>query len=232
MSKNKFIAHGNVFDESTLRGIFNLTGQGYFEEIEGPISTGKESNVFSVRYGKEKRVVKIYRTSANFKKMYDYMKSDPRFSGLKGTKLSVIYTWAIKEYRNLLRARQKNVSVPIPYAVHKNILVMEFFDAPRLHEKAPKNPKKFYERLISELQKLLEAGLVHADISEYNILNYKENPILIDFSHALDLRYPNVQRLLMRDVRIMVHYFNQFGLELDEQKEFQRIWIHKNSKSP
>ena len=77
MSKNKFIAHGNVFDESTLRGIFTLSGQGYFEEIEGPISTGKESNVFSVKHGKGKRVVKIYRTSANFKKMYDYMKSDP-----------------------------------------------------------------------------------------------------------------------------------------------------------
>ncbi|MBM3204181.1 serine protein kinase RIO [Candidatus Woesearchaeota archaeon] len=231
MSKNKFIAFENVFDESTLRGLFTLSGQGYLEEIEGPISTGKESNVFSVKYKDEKRVVKIYRTSANFKKMYDYLKSDPRFSGLKGTKLSVIYTWAKKEYRNLLRAREKGVSAPTPYAVHKNILVMEYIDAQRLHEKPPKDPKQFYERLISELGKLLDAGLVHADISEYNILNYKEKPVLIDFSHALDLRYPNVQRLLFRDVQNLVRYFNKFGLALDEQKELQRLWTPKNSKS-
>ncbi len=228
MSKNKFIAYENVFDESTLRGLFNLSGQGYFDNIEGPISIGKESNVFAVIYGKEKRVVKIYRTSANFKKMYEYMKPDPRFSGVKGTKLSIIYTWAKKEYRNLLRAREKDVNVPMPYAIHKNILVMEYFDAPLLIHKAPKNPKVFYERLISELQKLFLAGLVHADISEYNILNDKEKPVLIDFSHALDLKYPYVQRLLQRDVHNLMVYFNKLGLKLDEEKEFMRIWTVKN----
>ena len=226
MSKNKFIAFGNVFDESTLRGLFYLTGQGYFEEVEGPISIGKESNVFAVLHKDGKRVVKIYRTSANFKKMYEYMKPDPRFSGMKGTKLSIIYTWAKKEYRNLLRAREKDVHVP--YVVHKNILVMEYFDAPLLLHKAPKKPQEFYERLISELQKLFRAGLVHADISEYNILNDKEKPVLIDFSHALDLRYPNVQRLLQRDVHNLIVYFNKLGLKLDEEKEFMRIWTAKN----
>lgn len=228
MSKNQFIAYENVFDESTLRGLFTLSGQGYFDGIEGPISTGKESNVFTVKYGKEKRVVKIYRTSANFKKMYEYMKPDPRFSGMKGTKLSIIYTWAKKEYRNLLRAREKNVHVPTAYAVHKNILVMEYFEAPLLIHKAPKNPQEFYERLISELQKLFQAGLVHADISEYNILNDKEKPVLIDFSHALDLKYPHVQRLLQRDVHNLMVYFRKLGLKLDEEKEFMRIWIVKN----
>jgi RIO kinase 1 len=227
MSKNKFIAYENVFDEATLRGIFKLTGQGYFEAIESPISTGKESNVFTVKYKDEKRVAKIYRTSANFKKMYDYMKSDPRFAGMKGTKLTIIYLWARKEYRNLLRAKELEVSAPMPYAVYQNILIMEYFDAQLLQIQAPKNPKEFYERLIKEIIKLLKAGLVHADLSEFNILNHNEKPVLIDFSHALDLRYPNVQRLLKRDVENMVRYFNKFGLGLDEKKEFERIWIHR-----
>jgi RIO kinase 1 len=227
MSKNKFIAYENVFDEATLRGIFKLTGQGYFEAIESPISTGKESNVFTVKYKDEKRVAKIYRTSANFKKMYDYMKSDPRFAGMKGTKLTIIYLWARKEYRNLLRAKELEVSAPMPYAVYQNILIMEYFDAQLLQIQAPKNPKEFYERLIKEIIKLLKAGLVHADLSEFNILNHNEEPVLIDFSHALDLRYPNVQRLLKRDVENMVRYFNKFGLRLDEKKEFERIWIHR-----
>jgi len=228
MSKNKFIAYENVFDESTLRALYSLQGQGYFEAIEGPISTGKESNVFLVKHGTGKRVVKIYRTSANFKKMYEYMKPDPRFSGMKGTKLSVIYTWAKKEYRNLLRARETNVRCPMPYMVLKNILVMEYFDAPLLVRKAPKKPQEFYERLISEVRKLLDAGLVHSDISEYNVLNVDEQPVLIDFSHGLDLRYPNVQRLLQRDVHNMVVYFRKMGVALDEKQEFERLWIRKS----
>lgn len=229
MSKGKFIAYENVFDQSTLRGIFKLSGQGYFDNIEGPISTGKESNVFLVKHGEEKRVAKIYRTNdAAFKKMYEYMKSDPRFSGMKGTNLTIVYLWAKKEFRNLMRAREKEVRAPMPFAVFNNILIMEYFDASLLIKQPPKEPKKFYEKLIKEVIKLKSAGLIHTDISEYNILNFKEEPVLIDFSHALDLRYPNVQRYLIRDVHNIVTYFNKFGLKLDEKTEFERIWTHKS----
>ncbi|MDP3918298.1 MAG: serine protein kinase RIO [Nanoarchaeota archaeon] len=228
MTKNKFIAYENVFDECTLRALFKLSNQGYFDELEGPISTGKESNVFSVltRAG-EKRVVKIYRTAANFKKMYDYMKPDPRFSNVQGSKLTVIYTWAKKEFRNLHRARAMGVAVPTPYAVYKNVLVMEYIDGVQLRMDPPKEPKEFYEKLIKEVKKLHDAKLTHADLSEYNILNFKEKPILIDFSHAVDLRYPNVQRFLKRDVKNIVKFFTKRGVKLEEEKEFNRIWIQK-----
>lgn len=229
MSKGKFIAYENVFDQSTLRAVFKMSGQGFFDNIEGPISTGKESNVFLVKLGEEKRVAKIYRTNdAAFKKMHEYMKSDPRFSGMKGTNLTIVYLWAKKEFRNLMRAREKEVSAPMPLSVFKNILIMEYFDAPLLIKQPPKDPKKFYEKLIKEVIKLKTAGLVHTDISEYNILNNNEEPVLIDFSHALDLRYPNVQRYLVRDIHNIVTYFNKFGLRLDEKKEFERVWIYKN----
>ena len=69
---------------------------------------------------------------------------------------------------------------------------------------------------------------MHADISEYNILNHKEKPVLIDFSHAVDIRYPNVERLLQRDVENLVRYFNKQGLSLDLKKEFERLWKDKN----
>jgi RIO kinase 1 len=228
MSKNKFIAHENVFDESTLRAIFKLSNQGYFEEIASPISIGKEANVFTVKYKDELRVIKVYRTSeGSFKKLYEYMQPDPRFAGVKGTRLSVIYTWAIKEYRNLLRSREKDVTAPTPLAVHKNVLVMNYFDADQLIRTPPKDPKDFYERLIKEVKKVFDAGLVHSDLSEYNILNEDGIPVLIDFSHAVDLRYPNVKRLLKRDINNLVRYFNKLGLSLDEEKEFERIWIVK-----
>ncbi len=223
MGKNKFIAHENVFDESTLRALHKLSAQGYFDEIASPISIGKESNVFTVKKGKDFRIVKIYRTAAGFKKMYEYMKADPRFTGVKGTKLSIIFTWAKKEFQNLLKVKEKKVNAPVPYAVFKNVLVMEYFDAPLLLNKSPKNPKLFYKKLVEEMKKVIEAGLVHTDVSEYNILNDKEKPVLIDFSHAVDLRYPNVQRLLKRDVKNVVRYFNKQGLSLVESEEYLKI---------
>ncbi len=223
MSKAKFIAYENVFDESTLRALHKMSGQGLFDNIGSPISTGKESNVFTVQKGKTFRVVKIYRTAAGFKKMYEYMKPDPRFAGVKGTKLSIIYAWARKEYQNLLRVRDLKVNAPVPYAVHKNVLLMSFVDAPLLLHKRPKKPKEFYEKLVKEVKKVYSAKLVHTDISEYNILNDKEKPVLIDFSHAVDLRYPNVKRLLKRDVRNMVRYFSKLELKLDEEEEYDRI---------
>jgi RIO kinase 1 len=231
MSKNKFIAHENVFDESTLRALHKLSSQRYFDDIASPISIGKESNVFTVTHKDGFRVVKIYRTAANFKQMYDYMKPDPRYSNVKGSKLTVIYSWAKKEYANLHKSRDKKVTVPTPYVVYKNVLVMEHIEGKQMRQDVPKDPIVFYEKLIKEVISLLKAGLVHTDISEYNVLNKDEEPVLIDFSHAVDLRYPNVERLLKRDVKNMVRFFTKLGVEnLNEEKEFQRIWMQKPSK--
>ena len=227
MGKNKFIAYENVFDESTLNGLFKLRAQGYFDELKSPIKIGKESNVFSVTYKDEMRIVKVYRTAANFKKMYRYMHPDPRFSRVKGTKLTVVYAWARKEYRNLLKSREKGVVCPTVYAVHKNLLCMEFIGgsepAKLLYQHKPKDPEKFYKILVKEIRKMLDARLVHGDLSEFNILNFKDKPVLIDFSHAVDLRYPNIKELLKRDTDNVVRFFKKLGMDLDEDKEFKRI---------
>jgi len=231
-AKERFQAYENVFDESTLRALFKLSSQGYFDELQGAIKTGKEANVFTALKGDDKIVVKIYRKSANFKKMFEYMAPDPRFSGLKRNTTNIIYTWAKKEYRNLLRARSAGVKVPKPIAVYKNILLMEFIGdgepAQQLNKDKPSNPKKFYETLIKDIEKLYnEARIVHADISEFNILNDDEKPVIIDLSHAVDLKYPNVKRLLERDIRIIVKFFRKLGVKIDEDTEWEK-WTDKN----
>lgn len=227
MTKKKFAAYGHVFDAGTLRTLFSLSGQGAFDDLESPIAVGKESHVFTARFGGGHRCVKVYRLSANFKQMHAYMHADPRFSHIKGTKLTVIYAWAMKEYRNLLRARTAGVSVPTPYAVRKNVLVMEYFPAPLLLYKPPKNPRTFYNDLRMNLQKLLGAGLVHADFSEYNILNDRERPVLIDFSHAVDLQHPMAEGYFQRDVKNMVNFFSKQGLSLNEHEEGVKLWKHR-----
>lgn len=233
LRKEGLEAYKSVFDESTERGLFKLISQGIIKKIVGPIKIGKESNVFLAESNFGKRVVKIYRVSSNFKKMYEYMAPDPRFSGIKRNKMSIIYSWAKKEYRNLLKARDAGVSVPTPYAVYKNILVMEYIGdengpAPQLNRASFDRPEEFYEMLISNIRKLVhDAKLVHADLSAFNVLESNGKPVIIDLSHAVTLAYPNVAQMLKRDLNIICAYFRKWGLKLDSEEEWKKNFARK-----
>ncbi len=216
MGKEKFKTYHNVFDQSTLRTLFKLESQGYFQEIKSPISTGKESNVFSARTKGKDVCIKIYRiNTADFNKMYRYMKADPRYTWLKKQKRKVIYSWAKREFRNLHRARTAGVNVPTPIAVHNNVLVMQLIGkpAPLLKKQPPKNPKKFYKQLQKEIELLYnKAKIVHADLSEYNILNHNEKPVIIDLSHGVRPNYPDAEKLLKRDTGQIDKYIKKQGV--------------------
>src|SRR3989344_4881485 len=170
----------DVFDGFTNRTLYKLITQGHFEGLESPISIGKESNVFSaIRKDGSRVMVKIYRLeTCDFNRMYDYIKDDPRFIDMKKGKRNIIFSWAQREYRNLLKARQANVSVPTPFTFSKNVLVLEFIGddgifAPKLKDAIPKNPKEFFEKIIANMKKLHKAGLVHADLSAFKIMEKK-----------------------------------------------------------
>ena len=152
----KFKTMHNVFDDFTNRTIFKLITEGHFRGLESPISIGKESNVFSALTKEGKRViVKIYRLEAcDFNRMYDYIKDDPRYTGLKDKKRKVILVWVQREYRNLMNARDAQVNVPIPITFSNNVLVLEFVGkngniAPKLKDSIPKSKKQFFDKTSS-----------------------------------------------------------------------------------
>ena len=223
MKREKFRTYENVFDEQTLRGLFKLASQGYFEELKSPISVGKESNVFSATT-KDKRLVcvKIYRiNTCDFNKMYRYMKADPRYTWLKKQKRKVIYSWAKREFRNLHRARTAGVKVPTPLAVYNNILVMEFIGkeeaAPKLRNAIPQDMEKFYNKLKKQIEALHnKALLIHADLSEYNILNDNDQPAIIDLSHSIRPSYPEAEALLKRDINQIDKFAKKQGAKIKE----------------
>lgn len=224
VGRDKFKTYKDVFDEKTLRVLFKLESEGYFEELKSPVSIGKESNVFTAKKKDGGYViVKIYRINADFKKMYKYIGPDPRFKGLGGQRRKVIFAWAQREYRNLLIARGAGASVPVPYAVKDNVMVMELIGennvpAPRLKDLKPKNLKKFSMELVRNIKLFHKSGFVHGDLSEYNILNYKGKPYIIDLSHGVKLDYPNVQELFERDIKNLEKYFSKFNVRLDTKK--------------
>ena len=82
-TKEKFKTYGNVFDNFTLRNLFNLSSKGFFEEDSlSPVSIGKEANVFSAKCKDGKVILKIYRLeTCDFNQMYKYIRNDPRFLG-------------------------------------------------------------------------------------------------------------------------------------------------------
>ena len=220
----------NVFDEFTNRNLFKLISQGHFRGLESPISIGKESNVFSALTKDDRRVmVKIYRLeTCDFNRMYDYIKGDARYTDIKKSKRHIIFTWVQREYRNLLKAREAGVSVPTPITFLYNILVLEFIGnedsiAPMLKDKKPKHTKDFFEKIIENMRKLYKAGLVHADLSGFNILNYNEIPVFIDFSQATSLEDSRANELLARDIRNICVFFRKIGLDADEKKMKEKI---------
>ena len=148
--------------------------------------------------------------------------------GLKDKKRKVIFAWAQREYRNLMNARDAQANVPIPIAFLNNILVLEFIGrngsiAPKLKDSVPKNKKQFFDKIIDSIRKLYKAGLVHADLSAFNILNFEDNPVFIDMSQATTLKHPRAEEFLERDVKNICIFFRKVGLKVNEKNALRKI---------
>jgi RIO kinase 1 len=227
--KERFKTMHDVFDEFTNRTIFKLMTEGHFKGLESPINIGKESNVFSALTDqKNKVIVKIYRLeTCDFNLMYSYIKDDPRYSNLKKKRRRIIFAWVQREYRNLMNAREAQVNVPTPIAFSNNVLVLESIGnnvvAPMLKDSIPKNKKQFFDKIVDNIKKLYKAGLVHADLSAFNILNFRETPVFIDMSQATSIVHPRAEEFLERDIKNICTFFNKIGFKVDEKSTLKKI---------
>ena len=229
MSPERFKAYDNVFDRYTLDNLERLAARHVFDEMRYSISSGKEANIYAATAkDRGKVIVKIYRVqSCNFNKMFDYLKKDIRFSGLKKQRRKIIYEWTKREYRNLMKARELNVSVPTPLELKDNILVMEFIGdgeiSPALKDidiSAMNDDEK--ERLFMEVVKnmriLHEGGMVHGDLSSFNILVRDGIPVLIDFSQSTLKNNIQYKELLERDIKNIGSFFEKKGIKDAEDR--------------
>jgi len=227
-NREEWKVYKNVFSEFSLRNIFKLSSQGHFEELESPLSIGKEANIFTAKTKNQGRIVlKIYRLeNCNFNKMYHYIASDSRYPNIKKRKRDIVFAWVQREYRNLMLAREA-IKVPTPLAFKYNIILLSFVGshekpAPMLKDKHPKNKKKFFEKIIVNMKKLYKKGLIHGDLSSFNILNHKEEPVFIDFSQSVTLESSMAEELLERDIGNVCNYFSKF-FKVDKEKVKKEI---------
>ncbi len=223
--------YNNVFDQFTFRTLEKLRSKGLFDELKSTVALGKEANVFTALRGEETVCLKIYRLQAcDFNRMYEYIRLDPRFSRLQHQRRKVIFGWTQREYRNLLKAREGGIRSPTVYGYSDHVLLMEFIGdpvtsraAPLLKELIPHDPEKFFAKVVENMRLLWKNKLVHGDLSHYNILNYDEEPVFIDFSHATTEEVQNYRELWIRDCATIARFFAKLGVKTDAASLYTKI---------
>lgn len=217
--------YDQVFDRPALLNIAKLISDGVLSTLDYPVSTGKEANVF---HGTDPKglalAVKIYRiNTATFRNIARYIEGDSRFRGVKrGTKPTIL-AWAQKEHKNLLRMGDAGVCVPRPRALQANILVMDYIGdeerpAPLLREVVLEDPAAVYEDVLVNLRAIRRAALVHADLSEYNLLFWEGHVVVIDVGQAVPLDHHRAPEWFQRDVLNLAKFFSRLGVDTTPAK--------------
>jgi len=232
--REEWKTYDDIFSRSTINSLIKLAQRHVFSHIIGKISMGKEAVVLSATselYGLV--AIKVYMiNTCNFRRMYEYLSQDNRYLKLPRNRQKIIYNWAEREYKNLEIAYRSNARVPMPIAVLNNIIVMEFIGDRnkgmpaqllkniRLEGRA----RQVYEEIIENYKKIYNQGLVHGDLSEFNILLHEGKPIMIDFSQGTVEKSLNYLDLLKRDLEKISNYFSKY-IDIDLEETARRIGV-------
>lgn len=226
-------------DENTRLRLYKLINSQVLEQVNGIISTGKEAVILHAdsdpNYAGDlvlpkECAIKIFKTTLNeFKQRDRYIKDDYRFKDRfsKQNNRTVINMWAEKEMHNLIRMQKCGINCPEVVVLKKNLLVMSFIGnnniaAPKL-KNAILSDAEFslaYEEILGIMSKLYnDCKLVHADLSEYNILWHDDKCWLIDVAQSVEPGHPSALEFLMRDCGNISNFFTRKGVPNVKSKE-------------
>lgn len=213
--------YDQVFDHPCLLVLQELIGEGVFATLDYPVSTGKEAVVFHASGADGSgKAVKIYRISnSTFKTISVYIEGDPRFKRMKKGTRPTLFAWAQKEYLNLVRMQDAGVRVPTPARVEANVLVMGYvgddtMPAPLLRNAVLDDPRAVLADVVENLRAIRKAGLVHADLSEYNLLFWDGKVFVIDVGQAVPVDHPRAPEWFARDIGNMARFFHRLRVDV------------------
>ena len=227
--KERFKIESEVFDRITLLILSKAIKKGLIDTVDYPVSTGKEANIFrATTSGGQNVAVKIYKIeTAPFFRKAGYLEADPRFKKIKMTDRGIVEAFTRKEYKNLEICERAGVHSPKPLYVDGHILIMSFLGEeglpyPTMNLVGPLHGESDLDSILQDIRIMYRAGLVHADMSEYNIM-IGPVPYLIDFGQGVMLGHPNAENYLERDVAIILKFFERRGIKRDFEKTME--WI-------
>ncbi|XP_048385047.1 serine/threonine-protein kinase RIO1 isoform X2 [Stegostoma tigrinum] len=220
-----------VLDPRTRMILFKMLSRGVISEIHGCISTGKEANVYHATTNTgESRAIKIYKTSILiFKDRDKYVSGEFRFRHgyCKGNPRKMVRTWAEKEMRNLIRLQTAAIPCPEPIMLRSHVLVMGFIgkdDVPApLLKNAHLSESKARELYLSVIQYMRrmykDARLVHADLSEFNLLYHNGGVYIIDVSQSVEHDHPCALEFLRKDCLNINDFFRKYDVAVMTVRE-------------
>lgn len=221
-----------------------LVDDGLIDEVISRLMSGKEADVYVVRSGSNIRCAKVYKESMkrSFKKAVNYqegrkVRNSRRARAMeKGSKYGRKQqeeTWQNAEVDALRRVANAGVRVPETFGCLDGVLLMELVTddqgdvAPRLADVVmpPEQAVEDHAMVMEYVKRMLCAGLIHGDLSEFNILVDEYGPVIIDLPQAVDAAANNhAQAMLQRDVDNMANYYGLFAPELKETRYAQEMW--------
>ncbi len=224
--------------------IVPLVTDGLVDKVLRQLMSGKEAMVYVVQCGDEIRCAKVYKEAnkRSFRQAVDYtegrkIKNSRQARAMeKGSRYGrkeQEAAWQHAEVDALYRLAAAGVRVPTPYNFHEGVLLMELVadedgePAPRLNDVVLSDEvaRQFHAILLRQVVRMLCAGIVHGDLSEYNVLVDSEGPVIIDLPQAIDAAANNnASRMLERDVDNLAAYFGQFAPELLATSYGKEIW--------
>uniref|UniRef100_A0A8C9MEJ8 Serine/threonine-protein kinase RIO1 n=1 Tax=Serinus canaria TaxID=9135 RepID=A0A8C9MEJ8_SERCA len=220
-----------VLDPRTRIILFKMLSRGIISEINGCISTGKEANVYHASTANgENRAIKIYKTSIlMFKDRDKYVSGEFRFRHgyCKGNPRKMVKTWAEKEMRNLIRLNTAQIPCPEPIMLRSHVLVMGFIGkgdrpAPLLKNAQLSDSKvrELYLQIIQYMRRMYQdARLVHADLSEFNMLYHGGDVYIIDVSQSVEHDHPHALEFLRKDCANVNDFFQKHNVAVMTVKE-------------
>ena len=221
-----------------------LIEYGIIQEVIRPLMSGKEAQVFVVVAGGEECVAKVYKeaTHRTFKHRAEYTEGrrtrntrDQRAINKRTQhgKKKDEDAWRSTEVDMIYRLRDAGVRVPEPLNFVEGVLEMELVKgadgdaAPRLGDLSysAAEAKSIYDQLIQEVVRMLCAGVIHGDLSDFNVLMASDGPVVIDFPQSIDPTHnPNGEKLLLRDVENLHRFLARFAPEEEIRPYGQEIW--------
>lgn len=224
--------------------ILPLVEDGLVDEVIRRLMSGKEADVYMVRCGSEIRCAKVYKEAhkRSFKKAVEYqegrkVRNSRRARALeKGSKFGRQQqedVWQNAEVDALYKLSAAGVRVPEPYGCFDGVLLMELITdengdvALRLNDvgMSPEQAREDHAEVMMYVMRMLAVGLIHGDLSEFNVLVDEYGPVIIDLPQAVNAAANNnAKRMLTRDVDNMTNYYAQFAPELKQTQYAKEIW--------